>query len=128
MRMAKRDDVLAYQVTAGHLVRLARPKAWNPPEGYIRVTYEFFLKRDIDCDNAMKALNDAIASALGVNDKRFLPCVRSKSVDPKEQNIRVEVEIEDPPSESPSPPTIPSAPSGSSPISMPASGSFPRDR
>jgi Holliday junction resolvase RusA-like endonuclease len=96
LRMAKNDVVLSYQVATAYLVRQARPSGWEPPEGYIRVRYQFFLRRSIDCDNAMKALNDAIAGALGVNDARFLPCVMSKSVNSKEPNPRVEVEIADP--------------------------------
>jgi Holliday junction resolvase RusA-like endonuclease len=108
LRMAKADSVLAYQTLVAHLVRLARPPRWQLPEGYIRVRYAFYLRRDIDCDNAMKALNDAIAGALGVNDKRFLPCVTSKTVSPKE-DPRVEVELS--PFDSSSPPTEASTPS-----------------
>lgn len=93
LRLAKTGDVLAYQTLVGHLVRLAQPPLWQAPEGYMRVTYKFYLKHNIDCDNAMKALNDAIAAAIGVNDSRFLPCVISKSVSSKEKEPRVEVQI-----------------------------------
>lgn len=91
--MAKTRNVVEYQELAALCVRLARPSGWTPPEGYIRIRYAFYLVRSMDCDNAMKALNDAIAAALGVNDKRFLPCVTSKTVNSKEPNPRVVVEI-----------------------------------
>jgi Holliday junction resolvase RusA-like endonuclease len=48
-----------------------------------------------DADNLLKALNDAIAKALNVDDKVFLPCVRSKAVDGREKDPRVIVEIDD---------------------------------
>jgi hypothetical protein len=100
--MAKLSVVAAYQTDAVLLTRSARPSSWQPAGEWIRVRYRFFLRRPIDCDNAMKALNDALALAIGVDDKRFLPCVTSKSVSSKEKHPRVEVEISDEPI-SPSP-------------------------
>jgi Holliday junction resolvase RusA-like endonuclease len=91
----KADSVSEYQTYAAMVVRLARPKNWLNKYvvgEYIRIEYRFFLKRHIDCDNMMKALNDAIAGALGVDDKYFLPSVRSKSVG-KEEVPRVQVTI-----------------------------------
>ena len=93
LRIAKSKEALAYQVLVSYLVKTSRPRGWSPPDGNFRILYDFYLKRSIDCDNAMKALNDAIASAIGVNDARFLPCVKSKSVSSKEANPRVEVVI-----------------------------------
>jgi Holliday junction resolvase RusA-like endonuclease len=46
----------------------------------------------MDCDNVLKALNDAIAIGLGVNDKVFLPCVRSKEIGIKSPRVIVTVE------------------------------------
>jgi len=63
-----------YQTGVAYLTKLARPPGWDP-KGMIRVCYWFDVHRDIDCDNMMKAINDAVAKALGVDDKRFLPCV-----------------------------------------------------
>jgi Holliday junction resolvase RusA-like endonuclease len=114
MRMAKHSSVLEYQVLVAHLTKLAKPRGWEPTEEYIRLTYRFFLQRSIDSDNAMKALNDGIAGALGVNDKRFLPCVISMEVSAKQANPRVEVEIGDPKDWS-SPPATSSSPSPQSP-------------
>jgi Holliday junction resolvase RusA-like endonuclease len=93
--MAKQSAVLDYQTAVVHLARSARPSHWQPAGQWIRISYRFFLKRSLDCDNAMKALNDALAMAIGVNDERFLPCVLSKNVDSKESNPRVEIEISD---------------------------------
>lgn len=75
----KANGVESYQVAATLIAKAARPSDWEPAER-IRVIYRFFLKRDIDCDNALKALNDAIAKAIGTDDKRFLPYVEAKTV------------------------------------------------
>jgi Holliday junction resolvase RusA-like endonuclease len=91
----KADAVADYQGLAAMVVRLARPKNWlnNYTEGeYIRVCYRFTLTRHADCDNLMKALNDSIAGALQVDDKWFLPCVTSKTVNAKAE-AQVEVTI-----------------------------------
>lgn len=101
--------VADYQTGVVLLTRSAMPARWRPAGEWIRLRYRFFLKRSIDCDNAMKAMNDAIAQAIGVDDRRFLPCVTSKGVNPKEKDPRVEVEISDEPSDSPSSPAAPSS-------------------
>jgi Holliday junction resolvase RusA-like endonuclease len=91
----KADNVSEYQTYAAMVVRLARPKNWLNKYvvgEYIRVEYRFFLTRHSDCDNLMKALNDGISGALGVDDKWFLPCARSKVVS-KDEKPRVEVTI-----------------------------------
>lgn len=75
----KANGVESYQVAATLIAKAARPSDWQPEER-VRVVYRFFLKRDIDCDNALKALNDAIAKAIGIDDKRFLPYVEDKTV------------------------------------------------
>ena len=93
LRFAKHKDVVDYQTAAMLIVRSACPSNWSAPPGYFRIHYSFYLRRDIDCDNAMKALNDAIAAALNVDDKRFLPCVKWKSASATEPNPRVVVEI-----------------------------------
>jgi Holliday junction resolvase RusA-like endonuclease len=98
MGRRKAPGVEEYQSIAATFVRLAIP-AWfkkelaNRPNDYIRLRYWFYLSRDIDCDNALKALNDAIAHAMGVDDKRFLPNVIDKFVVHK-QEPRTEVEVE----------------------------------
>lgn len=103
-RMAKEESVLRFQAMTAMFTRLAKPKGWTTDGHWIRVMYEFYLRHDIDCDNALKALNDSIAQTLEINDKRFLPCVVAKHVSRTELNPRVIVEIGDP-SDWPSLPT-----------------------
>ena len=96
IRSMKKDErVAAYQVAATFIARSSRPRGWKPTGEQIRLTYDFSLQRDADADNLLKALNDAIAYALGVNDKVFLPCVRSKVVDGKNKEPCVVVEVDD---------------------------------
>lgn len=88
--LAKAAGVETFQTNVVYLVRSARPSGWRP-EGFVRVNYRLFLKRDIDADNILKALNDAIARALGTDDRYFLPCVQSKQID--RLNPRIEIDI-----------------------------------
>lgn len=93
--MAKQPEVEVFQTLVTLACKLRRPKGWEP-KGQIKIVYDFYLTRDKDADNMLKAINDAIAVALGINDKMFLPCVRSKTVGGrKETRPRVEIEIED---------------------------------
>lgn len=103
--MAKQSAVTDYQTAVVRIAQSARPSGWPASGPWIRVMYQFFLRRSIDCDNAMKALNDALAMAIGVNDEIFLPCALSKSIDSKEKNPRVVVTLDDL-SDSPSSTTI----------------------
>jgi Holliday junction resolvase RusA-like endonuclease len=112
-RMAKRTEVASYQADTTLIVRSARPSGWRPP-GQVRLTYDFYLKRDADCDNLLKVLNDAIAMALDVNDRHFLPCVRSKVVDGTTRNPRVEIHFDA------ALPSASSDPTGSGPSSSPS--------
>ena len=94
--MRKASGVEEYQAVTAMFVRTGMPKPWRQAlekhTGYICINYWFHLKRDIDADNALKALNDSIAKALGVNDKRFLPRVIDKYVG-KNEDPRVELEF-----------------------------------
>ena len=83
--LAKQQAVKTYQTGAALLIRTARPSGFRPG-GFVYVVYDFALKRDIDCDNVMKALNDTLAQCLGIDDRMFLPVVIAKttgSTDPK---------------------------------------------
>jgi hypothetical protein len=111
--LAKKSSVTDYQQLVVWRTRAAKPSGWQHGGSWLRLTYKFYLSRKMDCDNAMKALNDAMATALGVDDFWFLPCVISKTVDHK-QPPRVEVTIEDEP-EPPSEPLTDPAGSPSSP-------------
>lgn len=90
-QLGKVPGVEDYQLVVTALARRARPASWAPL-AQIRIRYWFNVKRDIDCDNAMKALNDAIAIGLGVDDKAFLPCVVEKTTGVKEPYVRIEIE------------------------------------
>lgn len=92
-RSVKKDSaVAAYQVGATYIARSSRPRGWKPNGQQIRVSLDFQLKRDADCDNLMKALLDAIAIALDVNDRVFLPCTRSKTIGSKDPKVLVEID------------------------------------
>jgi len=93
-RSVKKDSkVAAYQVGATYIAKLAKPTGWTATPGQqIRIYLDFQLKRDADCDNLMKALLDAIAVALNVNDRMFLPCTRSKTTSNKDPKVLVEID------------------------------------
>jgi Holliday junction resolvase RusA-like endonuclease len=77
-KMAKAPGVAAYQDTAVMLTRLAKPPGFKV-DGQLRIAFAFYLRRDADCDNLMKAIQDSIAIALDTNDRLFLPCTTHKS-------------------------------------------------
>ena len=90
--LAKDPDVVQYQLVAANIAKFAAPPRWRPPR-YIRIKFWFHLADDADCDNLLKALNDAFASAWKINDTWFLPCVQEKTYGNK--NPYVEVEVDD---------------------------------
>jgi len=92
--ISKRADVAKYQMDAMLLIRSAKPSRWKP-EGQIRIEYAFYLHRDADGDNLLKALNDAIEAAIGVNDRWFLPCVTSKETGIPIRDARVVLTLDD---------------------------------
>lgn len=77
----KKPGVEAYQVGVTRQVATSRPSGWRP-DGQIVVEYHFFLGRDVDCTNAIKVIEDAIAMALRpedpLYDQKFLPRAMSK--------------------------------------------------
>lgn len=92
MSLAKSSEALAYQVGAAYIVKVARPSGWVAARR-VRITYRMWFNREgRDASNAIKLLEDAIAEALGVNDKTFIPCVELVEVD--KFNPRVELTIE----------------------------------
>lgn len=88
--LVKAENVETYQAGVTYIVRAARPSGWKPGRR-IRIRYSYFLSRDADCDNLKKAMNDAIAAALGCNDKAFLATDVIKET--VKHNPRVEVEV-----------------------------------
>lgn len=97
------------------IMRTAKPAHWAP-EGQVRVFYDLYLQREIDSDNVLKVLSDALQAATGVNDRRMLPCIRSTQLSsPSQARVQLEIDDQQPlllpvPASSPKPPT----PSGSS--------------
>lgn len=81
------DDVLL-------LARNAKPSRWEPV-GQIRVVIDLFLTRDMDADGCLKVLLDGLADGIGVNDKMFLPTVRSKEAGVPLRDARVVLTIDD---------------------------------
>jgi Holliday junction resolvase RusA-like endonuclease len=77
--MTKAAGVEQYQNDIIWLCRSARPSGWKA-DGQIRISFAFHLHRDADCDNLLKVIQDAVAGALGINDRVFLPCVTEKTV------------------------------------------------
>lgn len=95
-RLAKTEGIETYQAGVTLIARTAKPSGWQPADK-IRLRYTFYLGRELDCDNALKAINDAIALAIrpsasaAKRDSGFLPCVADVFVGDK--NPRVVVEI-----------------------------------
>ncbi len=92
--ISKRQSVKDWQASVVPVIRAARPRGWNPP-GQVRIVFRFYLQRDADADNLLKALNDCIQAATGVNDKRYLPCVELKQSGVAPSKARIEVDIVD---------------------------------
>jgi len=74
----KTDEANLYQSQLTMLARNAKPSDFKPM-GQIIVAYEMILDRNLDADNVMKVVHDALAIALEVNDKLFLPLVWMKT-------------------------------------------------
>jgi Holliday junction resolvase RusA-like endonuclease len=92
--LSKRQKVIDYQAGAVLVIRSAKPSRWAPT-GDVRILWRIYLTRDIDCDNLMKAVHDAIERATDVNDRRFLPCVQSKVWGVHPTEARIEITVED---------------------------------
>lgn len=74
----KTDEANLYQSQLTMIARSAKPSDFKPT-GQVIVAYEMILDHDLDADNVMKAVNDALAIAIEVNDKLFLPIVLLKA-------------------------------------------------
>lgn len=93
-QMVKNPKVEKYQNDAILQIQSARPSGWRP-DGFIRLRFWLYLSTNIDADNTLKALTDAIQTAIKVNDSWFLPCVESKEWGLHPRDARVEIELED---------------------------------
>ena len=81
----------AYQLVAMNAAARAKPDDFAP-KGLVYVRYWWHVKRDIDCGNAVKIIEDGIAAGLGINDKLFLPASLFKETGVREPYTAVEVE------------------------------------
>ncbi len=89
-RLVKDPAVQDYQDGVTMIVRAARPSGWKPAKR-VRIIYHYYLKGDIDCDNMKKAMNDAIAAAIGANDKAFMACDGIKELGHAKPRVELEI-------------------------------------
>lgn len=87
-RPVKTDKAATYQQDAQLIIQAAAPSRWSPP-GQVRMFVDLYLAHDMDDDNALKLIRDAVQRATGVDDMRFLSCTRRKEVvsDPREARV-----------------------------------------
>jgi hypothetical protein len=88
--LGKEANVEVYQSGVTYIAKAARPSGWAPGRR-VRILYSYYLNRDADCDNLKKAMNDAIALAIGCNDKAFLATDVLKETDRRRPRVEVEV-------------------------------------
>lgn len=85
----KTQEAIEYQTGVQLACQAAKPARFNPEQ--VIIAYDFVLARDIDCDNVIKMTNDAIARALGLDDKHFFPVVRSKVTGSRTPEVLISV-------------------------------------
>jgi len=91
--IGKKPGAVQYQNDATLQFKVSKPSRWTP-DGYIRVVYQMFLGHDVDTDNAIKCLSDALQEATGINDRMFLHCIASKEIDHKRPRVVVTISPE----------------------------------
>lgn len=79
-----------YQGDLALVCRTAKPSGFKP-EGEVIISYKFYLARNIDVDNILKMMNDAIAKAIEIDDRRFLVATPSKTLREKDPHVIVGV-------------------------------------
>jgi hypothetical protein len=84
------DEANLYKSQLTMVARASKPGSFQPVGGII-VAYTMRLGRDLDADNVMKAVNDSLAVALGVNDKLFLPVTLDKTSGNKNPHVIIDV-------------------------------------
>ena len=107
--MALKQSVRDYQDAAIWTIKVATPRKWRPT-GFIRTYFSFYLVKDIDCDNILKSVHDAMKKATDVDDNVYLPVVVKKEYGWKKSEARVEVVVEDPASLLSAPRTLSTTP------------------
>jgi Holliday junction resolvase RusA-like endonuclease len=92
--IGKKDTATKYQNDAVLQFASSKPSHWRPPDGYIRIVYQMYLGNDIDSDNAIKCLSDALQAATGINDRLFLHCVASKETGHRHPRVDITISPE----------------------------------
>jgi hypothetical protein len=85
------DEAKSWRRDVQLLVQNAKPSKWKA-EGQIRVTLDLYLFRNIDSDNTLKLIFDGVAAGIGLNDRDFLVCVRSKVLGEREPHVELEID------------------------------------
>jgi hypothetical protein len=85
-RLWKRDVQL--------LAQAAKPSRWEPTP-QLTIYWELYLAHDMDDDNAEKLARDSLATAIGVDDMRFLSQTMHKEVVADPRDARVVITVED---------------------------------
>jgi hypothetical protein len=85
----KTQEAKDWQDGVRMIARVHKPSDFAAHE--VIVVYDFVLARDIDCDNVKKMANDAIAEALGINDRYFYTADFSKVTGSKDPHMMVTV-------------------------------------
>jgi Holliday junction resolvase RusA-like endonuclease len=94
--IAKTEEGVRFHEDSAWIIKAAPRNGWKPPEtGFIRVKIRLFLQRDIDSDNVLKAVSDALQVGIGVDDSRFLWCIQSKQIGVPKADARIELEVSD---------------------------------
>ena len=88
--LSKSGTAERYQTQMALIARTYRPSDFQP-RGPVIVSYKFFLGRDMDVDNCLKMMNDALEQALGINDKNFLVATPWKTIGDKDPRVMVGV-------------------------------------
>ena len=87
-RPVKTSKAARYQQDAQYIIQAAVPTGWKPT-GQVRMIVDLYLVHDMDDDNALKLVRDAVQRATGVDDIKYLSCTRLKEVvsDPRDARI-----------------------------------------
>lgn len=95
-RMAKVAGVDEYQQMIEMLAKVARPSGWtHPKDTPIRLKYWYYINPSLDTDNMKKLINDALAKAIGINDRWFRTCdVLVEKVPVGQQKVVIEISNE----------------------------------
>jgi Holliday junction resolvase RusA-like endonuclease len=95
-RMGKVDGVEKWQDGIAKIAKAARPSGWvHPRDTPIRIRYWYYVNPSLDTDNMKKLVNDALAKAIGINDRWFRTCdVLVEKVPDGQQRMVIEISNE----------------------------------